>query len=138
MQKIEIIRITGPDDFWIAEKHSTAFLDMIHNELKRENEVYPTAYEQLAPDLSQQSQTYIVAIYEKVSRKWFRGVIISKITSFNQSENFNCYLIDTGETLPISKNCCSRILNENLKTLPPLAKHCSLFGITPIHSKWLI
>jgi len=132
MQKIEILRIKSPSDFWIAERDSKSFLDLIHKEIKKESE--NSDYNQQSGSANQEdtNPSPIVAINDKLSRKWFRAITVAKVNSFSESHNFKCFLIDTGETVVVSKSSCSRIYNKNLHRLPPLAKHCSLFGIEPI------
>ena len=132
MQKAEILKIISPNDFWIAERHSGSFLELVHKEIKKETETLPSDHSQYDNAFIQNDKKkHIIAVNEKTSKKWYRAIIVAKVSSFSEMQHFKCFLIDTGETIVVSKNCCSQIFSKNLRELPPLAKHCSLFGIEP-------
>ena len=137
MQKIEILKVISPSDFWITERHSASFLEMIHGDLKKERENYSSNYDQNGNESYQtaSNQHLIVAVNDAQTKRWLRAIVITEVTSFCESQLIKCFLIDTGETIMALKNACSRIYNTNLKRLPPLAKHCSLFGIESTYSK---
>ena len=137
MQKIEILRVISPSDFWIAERDTKSFLDMIHVELKKEKDCSMSNYDEYGKDFYAviSKDGAIFAVYDKQTKMWFRAVAISQISSFSDTQHFNCFLIDRGETILASTSYCSRIYNKNLLTLPPLAKHCTLYGIKPSNSE---
>ena len=132
MQKVEILRIVSPSDFWITERHSDSFLELIHKEIKKETESFSSGYSEYHSPFEQKDlEQSFLAVNEKRTKKWFRAIVVAKVSSFSEMQHFKCFLIDTGETIVVAKNLCSKIYNKNLQMLPPLAKHCSLFGIEP-------
>jgi superfamily II DNA/RNA helicase len=82
-------------------------------------------------DFSSQSEqsSRVIAVNDLSIKKWFRALLLSQVNSFGDTQNLKCFFIDTGEIRVVLKNSCSQINNKNLQKFPPLAKHCSLFGI---------
>ena len=138
MQKINVLKVINPYDFWIAEKHPPKFLEMINEYIVKEND---SLFHEALGSSSQTcsyindadiNENTIIAVRDPFqSTFWYRAKIISRSSSFNSTENFTCFLIDTGETMNIPKINCRNLRNTNLKNIPPLAKHCSLYGISP-------
>jgi hypothetical protein len=141
MQKIEILKVNDPSEFWLAEKDPKAFLNMMSDELKADNfnRMMSNREDQLTESSSVESSSAggefrpdeIISVFFMSKRKWYRAKIIDEKTSFAANQLFDCYLLDTGEMHTVQKTSCFRIGNPKLVSLAPLAKRCSLFGIVP-------
>lgn len=130
MQQIEILKIENPFDFWITEKDTKSFLDMVDEEIRGEedggscgtNFVDPASYH----------TDMIVAVYLADLLKWYRAKVIGRISSFRgRRDSLRCFLIDVAETITVNCTSCREIKSLKLKKLPALAKKCSLIGIEP-------
>jgi hypothetical protein len=123
MLKVRILKITSPSSFWIADKDPLAFLKLIHNELSLQMEK-TLNFSALKPD-------ELIAVYDLNSKMWYRAQIVREINSFSNSETVICFYVDTGDKMSCRRVDCREICDPKLKSLPPLAKHCSLYGVKP-------
>lgn len=127
MIKIEFLKISNPADFWIVEKNSQDFLNLIHEKIQKEKDLDLDRY--LDSDCRRGKS--IVCVFNHECKKWFRARIVEETSTFKHSECFTCFLIDTGDNLTVPKSNCKPLINQKLKDIPALARHCSLYGIKP-------
>lgn len=125
MKLIEILKISSPSNFWIAEKNSGKFIDLISDFIKQEQKNGTIENENYLNDGD------IISFYDLSTDRYYRARILEQVTSF-RSNCFSLFMIDLAQRITVPKNCCQPILNENLKRLAPLARKCSLYGISPM------
>lgn len=125
MNLVEILRISSPSNFWIAEKNSDQFINLISEFIRQEQNDASLGSENCLNDKE------TISFYDLNRDKFYRARIIEQITSF-RSNCFSLFMIDLAERTTVPKHCCQPILNEKLKQLPPLARQCSLYGIQPM------
>jgi superfamily II DNA/RNA helicase len=123
MLKVQILKITSPSNFWIADKDPSAFLKLIHNELSLHMEKNLN-FNALKSD-------ELIAVFDLNSKMWYRAQIVKEINSFSKSDTIICFYVDTGDKMSCRRVDCREISDPKLKSLPALAKHCSLYGIKP-------
>lgn len=131
LQKIEIIKIVSPVDFWLVEKNKNKFVDMMDKILKEEVETYGLGSSLNKVDDECLNSKTFVGVFDVQQRKWLRGVVMEETRAFRGGESYNCFLIDLAETITVSEANLKRILHPKLREIKPLAKRCSLFGIKP-------
>lgn len=126
---VEIIKVTNPLDFWIAEKNHENFLQMMHDEIELEKQ--ESEYD-INPIVDQQciSKNLIIGIFDFESRKWLRARVLQEASAFS-SNYLMCFLIDKGERAKFPKSNCRKLLKVQFQEIAPLAKRCSLYGIKP-------
>lgn len=125
MKHIEILKISSPSNFWIAEKNSDQFVNLISDFIRQDQKNGSLRDDNFPNDHD------IISFYDYNSDKYYRARILEQITSF-RSNCFSLFMIDLAERITVPKNCCQPILNDTLKQLPPLARKCYLYGIQPM------
>lgn len=134
LERVEIIRVNSPSDFWIAQKNSEEFLRIMHNEISREQDSRENRSER-SLNVKKLEPDEIIGVYLTSSRRWYRARIISRILGRTddphsaEDDYLKCYLVDTGEKAHFSRSNCCKLFNHNLQVVAPLAIPCSLFGI---------
>ena len=134
MQRVEILKINNPNEFWVAEKNSKLFLNLVNDLIDSEyDELENLSSSLMTDDLADQfTERMLIAIYRQEKNKWFRANIIGIVSSFGKASYIICYMIDTAESITVPFANCKKIKNAKLLQLTPLAKRCSLFGIDSI------
>lgn len=130
MQKIEILRIKNPSDFWICQKNSERFVEIIHEEIKNDEAEGVNGDD--GRRFTNAGRDSIIGVYQVNTRRWYRAKVLQQDAPFGHDEVFyKCFLIDTGEVVSVSSDRSKKLYNPKLRQIAPLARRCSLFGLVP-------
>lgn len=130
LERVEILRINSPNDFWICQKNSEQFLRLMHEEILNEVQNEGESYRRKGA-CGQASSQSIIGVFKKSIRRWFRARLLSHKTVRNDGEEeyVKCYLVDIGEDLIVPRYSTCSLVNPKLQEIAPLAINCSLYGI---------
>lgn len=131
MQRVEILKINNPSEFWVAEKDSKVFLNLVNDKIDSEYDELENLPTSIMNE-NQFTEEMLIAVYIPEKNKWFRANVIEVVNTFGKAGYILCYMIDSAESITVPLANCKKIKNVKLQQLTPLAKRCTLFGIDPI------
>lgn len=124
-RRVNVVSITNPSDFWIQYHDAIKYISRLSVKIINSFSINS----KMANNVEfKKDQLVAVCKANKQDSNWYRA----KLIDIRDERYYVCHLIDTGEVMSISSNCCRHIGDDDeILNTKPFARHCTLFGIKP-------